>query len=305
MTIPDTPDNQRNNMMFNHTSDTQSNIATSFLDELDFSFYPPNNIMAQSIPPSMPIQQPQGMYSPNMFYPQQQQQQQFLLQQQPQQPQQQQQQQQQHYLPVFSSPQLVQHNQILLQRYNSNGSTTSSTNSQPSFLSNNYHSMGHFNVPMHAQQQGVYYQQQLQAELKKRQGTMNYGELLVEDHLLHQQAAGGSIMKKKPKTKKKKKVVDPNAPPKPKRKTGLNKPLILSPALSELMDGDKEVNITIYISLFYMTNKMISCRVQNWFKSYGSILKAMISKILLIDDLFFVMPSLKRYLIRIVLIVLV
>ncbi|KAI8889198.1 SWIB-domain-containing protein [Backusella circina FSU 941] len=47
---------------------------------------------------------------------------------------------------------------------------------------------------------------------------------------------------KKKKPKKKKKVVDPNAPPKPKRKTGLNKPLILSDALSELMDGDKELS---------------------------------------------------------------
>ncbi|KAL4214635.1 SWIB-domain-containing protein [Rhizopus microsporus] len=49
--------------------------------------------------------------------------------------------------------------------------------------------------------------------------------------------------KKKPKSKKKKnKIVDPNAIPKPKRKTGLNKPLILSPVLSELMDGAKELS---------------------------------------------------------------
>ncbi|KAI8326926.1 SWIB/MDM2 domain-containing protein [Choanephora cucurbitarum] len=54
------------------------------------------------------------------------------------------------------------------------------------------------------------------------------------------ESTGGGIKKK---TKKKRvKVIDPNAPPKPKRKTGLNKPLILSPALSELMDGDKELS---------------------------------------------------------------
>lgn len=51
---------------------------------------------------------------------------------------------------------------------------------------------------------------------------------------------------KKPKKKKKKTKTkepeDPNAPPKPKRKTGLNKPLILSPALSALMDDESEVS---------------------------------------------------------------
>ncbi|KAI8643973.1 SWIB/MDM2 domain-containing protein [Parasitella parasitica] len=77
---------------------------------------------------------------------------------------------------------------------------------------------------------------------KKRKSTTNSADLL-EDHLLHQQV-GGAIQKKKTKAKKKKtpKIVDPNAPPKPKRKTGLNKPLILSPALSELMDGEKELS---------------------------------------------------------------
>ncbi|KAI8096683.1 SWIB/MDM2 domain-containing protein, partial [Halteromyces radiatus] len=48
--------------------------------------------------------------------------------------------------------------------------------------------------------------------------------------------------KKTKKKKKKKEPEDPNAPPKPKRKTGLNKPLILSPALSALMDGDMELS---------------------------------------------------------------
>ncbi|KAI8332675.1 SWIB/MDM2 domain-containing protein, partial [Chlamydoabsidia padenii] len=50
---------------------------------------------------------------------------------------------------------------------------------------------------------------------------------------------------KKPKKKKKKKTKepeDPNAPPKPKRKTGLNKPLILSEALSALMDDEIELS---------------------------------------------------------------
>ncbi|KAI8149905.1 hypothetical protein BJV82DRAFT_585165 [Fennellomyces sp. T-0311] len=35
---------------------------------------------------------------------------------------------------------------------------------------------------------------------------------------------------------------DPNAPPKPKRKTGLNKPLILSPELSAFVGGDTELS---------------------------------------------------------------
>ena len=76
---------------------------------------------------------------------------------------------------------------------------------------------------------------------KKRKATSNNIDLM-EDHLLQQQAGSG-VQKKKTKAKKKKipKIIDPNAPPKPKRKTGLNKPLILSPALSELMGGEKEV----------------------------------------------------------------
>ena len=49
---------------------------------------------------------------------------------------------------------------------------------------------------------------------------------------------------KKPKKKRKKKPVvdvDPNAPPKPKRITGLNKPLILSASLQTIMDGATQV----------------------------------------------------------------
>ncbi|KAI9255475.1 SWIB/MDM2 domain-containing protein [Sporodiniella umbellata] len=47
------------------------------------------------------------------------------------------------------------------------------------------------------------------------------------------------VVGKKAKSKKRrpKPIVDPNAPPKPKRKTGLNKPLILSTVLSELMEA--------------------------------------------------------------------
>ncbi|CAO3699743.1 unnamed protein product [Rhizopus stolonifer] len=50
-------------------------------------------------------------------------------------------------------------------------------------------------------------------------------------------------IKKKPKSRKRKnKLVDPNALPKPKRNTGLNKPLILSSVLSDLLDGTKELS---------------------------------------------------------------
>ncbi|KAI9345770.1 SWIB/MDM2 domain-containing protein [Pilaira anomala] len=73
---------------------------------------------------------------------------------------------------------------------------------------------------------------------KKRK--VNVTNELLEDGLTVPQPQ----QKKKTKAKKKKvpKVIDPNAPPKPKRKTGLNKPLILSEPLSELMDGDKELS---------------------------------------------------------------
>ncbi|KAI8056463.1 SWIB/MDM2 domain-containing protein [Thamnidium elegans] len=49
--------------------------------------------------------------------------------------------------------------------------------------------------------------------------------------------------RKKPKKKKKKKEdVDPNAPPKPKRITGLNKPLLLSNSLQVIMEGAAELS---------------------------------------------------------------
>ncbi|KAL7318774.1 hypothetical protein PS15m_001979 [Mucor circinelloides] len=186
-----------------------------------------------------------------------------------QQQQQQQQQQHPHHPHHQQQPHHPLHNnnhnnsQILLQRYNSNGSTTSSTNSQPSYLSN-YSPMAHYNVSLqhqndsnlnkmlyaqhHHQQQQQHLQQlqqphnlQINKKRKANAGANNID--LMDEHLLQQQAGGG-IQKKKTKAKKKKapKIVDPNAPPKPKRKTGLNKPLILSPALSELMDGEKELS---------------------------------------------------------------
>ncbi|KAL0094686.1 SWIB/MDM2 domain-containing protein [Phycomyces blakesleeanus] len=53
------------------------------------------------------------------------------------------------------------------------------------------------------------------------------------------------VKPKKPRVKRKPKPKDPedaNAPPKPKRKTGLNKPLIPSPALSAVLGGDTELS---------------------------------------------------------------
>ncbi|CEP17977.1 hypothetical protein [Parasitella parasitica] len=285
---------QDNRIMFSMPPNTNANSSmtdtqtASFLDGLDFGFDARLYQQQQSMPShqqhqqqqqqqqqqqhhSMSIHQhdhQQGLYSPNQFYqlsPQQQHMQQL---------------QQQHYMPVYQQhppppPPQQQHphqhqqlhnsnqnnSQILLQRYNSNGSTTSSTNSQPSYLSN-YSPMAHYNIPLQHQNDGnlnkmlyaQHHHQQQQQHLqqlqqphnlqmnKKRKSTANSADLL-EDHLLHQQA-GGAIQKKKTKAKKKKtpKIVDPDAPPKPKRKTGLNKPLILSPALSELMDGEKELS---------------------------------------------------------------
>lgn len=55
--------------------------------------------------------------------------------------------------------------------------------------------------------------------------------------------------KKKPKKKKKKADVDPNAPPKPKRITGLNKPLLLSNSLQIIMEGATEVKKKKYTLL--------------------------------------------------------
>ncbi|KAI8994748.1 SWIB/MDM2 domain-containing protein [Pilobolus umbonatus] len=51
-------------------------------------------------------------------------------------------------------------------------------------------------------------------------------------------------LKKKSRKRKKKVIaaIDPNAPPKPKRITGLNKPLLLSPELSSIMNGERELS---------------------------------------------------------------
>ncbi|KAI8094722.1 SWIB/MDM2 domain-containing protein [Thamnidium elegans] len=100
----------------------------------------------------------------------------------------------------------------------------------------NYSPMAHYNQSMQQQEQAVnkmYYNEYQQIQVPQTMTKKRKPDLLDE-----------TLQKKKPKAKKKKvpKIVDPNAPPKPKRKTGLNKPLILSDALSELMDGDKELS---------------------------------------------------------------
>ncbi|RCH98265.1 hypothetical protein CU098_008515 [Rhizopus stolonifer] len=53
----------------------------------------------------------------------------------------------------------------------------------------------------------------------------------------YEQIPDFQVVGKKAKSKKRKPKTDPNAPSKPKRKTGLNKPLILSSVLSEFMDA--------------------------------------------------------------------
>ncbi|KAI8367081.1 hypothetical protein BD560DRAFT_400036 [Blakeslea trispora] len=200
-------------MMVNPSQDTNS-----FLDGLEFSgFY------SQSVnptPPPPPRQQQQQQSQEHMyqgFYPL------------PSYSQQIQPPPMQNYMPSY--------NQVLLQRYNSNGSN-SSTNSQPAYHlppQANYMRYLPTHQPQALQDLKMYYQSfpSFQSQPPKK---------TKKQELLEQQPGGG-IQKKKSKTKKKRvKVIDPNAPPKPKRKTGLNKPLILSSALSELMDGDKELS---------------------------------------------------------------
>lgn len=103
-------------------------------------------------------------------------------------------------------------------------------------------------IVMHQQQQQQ--QQQLEQQeddinAKKRKKSLS----VVKDELqVHE--------KKKVKRKRKKRVnpankndagdVDPDAPPKPKRITGLNKPLILSDALQTIMEGAIEVKYPIF-----------------------------------------------------------
>ncbi|OBZ81796.1 Upstream activation factor subunit spp27 [Choanephora cucurbitarum] len=173
--------------------------TNSFLDGLEFSgFYSQQQQVY-----------PQGFYSLPTYSQQQQQQQQ--MQPPP----------MQNYIPSY--------NQVLLQRYNSNGSN-SSTNSQPA-----YH------LPPQTNYMQYLPQQQTLQDLKMY--YQSFPQFQPQKKTKKESSPAGGIQKKKPKTKKKRvKVIDPNAPPKPKRKTGLNKPLILSPALSELMDGDKELS---------------------------------------------------------------
>ncbi|KAI8981022.1 hypothetical protein BDB01DRAFT_795051 [Pilobolus umbonatus] len=154
-----------------------------------------------------PYQDHQTVYTSNVYYlSPEQQHQQFQLQ-----------------LQQFQGQQYISNYppQVMLQRYNSNGST-SSTNSQTSCLSA-YN--GHYAVPTYSHP--IY-------------------DHPPNDPIPHRKRKITDDMTSKKKQKKKKnkrvKIVDPNAPPKPKRKTGLNKPMILSVALSELMDGDKELS---------------------------------------------------------------
>lgn len=80
---------------------------------------------------------------------------------------------------------------------------------------------------------------------KKRASSQGKRKAPVEDESsLQQQQEQQQVDVKKPKRKRKKKPVvdvDPNAPPKPKRITGLNKPLILSASLQTIMDGATQV----------------------------------------------------------------
>ncbi|KAI8333999.1 hypothetical protein BC941DRAFT_433559 [Chlamydoabsidia padenii] len=64
----------------------------------------------------------------------------------------------------------------------------------------------------------------------------------MNDYMIDGTMAGPMKKPKKKKKTKTKEPEDPNAPPKPKRNTGLNKPLILSAALSALMDGEPELS---------------------------------------------------------------
>lgn len=80
-------------------------------------------------------------------------------------------------------------------------------------------------------------------KIKKRASSQGKRKAPVDDgSSLHQQQQQADV--KKPKKKRKKKPVvdvDPNAPPKPKRITGLNKPLILSASLQTIMGGATQV----------------------------------------------------------------
>ncbi|KAG1146263.1 hypothetical protein G6F37_002421 [Rhizopus arrhizus] len=105
----------------------------------------------------------------------------------------------------------------------------------------------------------IYQQQQPNGILLSRHNSNNsnnnngvYSTYLPINYIPEQQQQQQSkrkinefeVVKRKSKSRKRKnnKIIDPNAPPKPKRKTGLNKPLLLSPVLSDLMDGAKELS---------------------------------------------------------------
>jgi hypothetical protein len=126
---------------------------------------------------------------------------------------------------------------MLLQRYNNSPNNGRNGGANAYITNNNFSPMAHYTATLEQQQQ-QFPHPSMYSQKKRKMDT-----LLEDPTGTFSSTAAVNNGGKKKKTKKKKKVVDPNAPPKPKRKTGLNKPLILSDALSELMDGDKEVNI--------------------------------------------------------------
>ncbi|KAK4515008.1 Transcriptional activator [Mucor velutinosus] len=81
-------------------------------------------------------------------------------------------------------------------------------------------------------------------KIKKRASSQGKRKAPIEDESSLQQQEQ-QVDVKKPKKKRKRKLVmnvDPNAPPKPKRITGLNKPLILSASLQTIMDGATQLS---------------------------------------------------------------
>ncbi|GAN02946.1 hypothetical protein MAM1_0031d02396 [Mucor ambiguus] len=81
-------------------------------------------------------------------------------------------------------------------------------------------------------------------KIKKGASSQGKRKAPIEDESFLQQPEQ-QVDSKKPKKKRKKKPVmdvDPNAPPKPKRITGLNKPLILSASLQTIMDGATQLS---------------------------------------------------------------
>lgn len=72
--------------------------------------------------------------------------------------------------------------------------------------------------------------------------TEFYPSLLHQTPMNHAESSKKVKRQKRKKKKSHQQVEDPDAPPKPKRNTGLSKPLILSASLSVIMGGDREVS---------------------------------------------------------------